>query len=458
MLNISENRIKGVNDINYASLKDIKNNLAKEVFIKVIIGIVLLLVVSMFLPWTQNIQTVGFVTALRPDERPQTIQNTIPGKIEKWYVQEGDLVEKGDTILFMSEIKTEYFDPELIQRTKEQVEAKASGITAYENKLLALDNQINSLNDLQKQKIKIVDNKVKQAKLQVTTDSAAWKAAEIDFETAKVRLERQEEMFKEGLISLTDLESRRLKLQETKAKAIAQENKYGLSVNKYINTLIEQDQVVSEFAEKIAEVESKRSSAGSELFQGLGDMAKMRNQLANYEMRQDQYFVVAPRDGYLTQALEAGVGENIKENTPIITIVPEKWKKAVEVYVEPIDMPLVKKGNEVMFLFDGWPAIVFSGWPQLSYGTFPGEVNAIDYNISPNGKYRVLVVESDKKPWPDEVRLGSGARGIALLNNVPVWYELWRQLNGFPPDYYKTDRARQIYDQKKKDAEAKKKK
>lgn len=457
MLNISHNAIKGAKELSYSSLKDIKNNLAKEVFIKVIIGIFLLLIVSLFLPWTQNIQTKGFVTALRPDERPQTIQNTIPGKIEKWYVQEGDLVEKGDTILFMSEIKTEYFDPELIQRTKEQVEAKASGIEAYENKLKALDNQINSLNDLQRFRIRTVDNKVKQAKLQVTTDSASWRAAEIDFETAKVRLERQEEMFRQDLISLTDLESRRLKLQETKAKAIEAENKFGLSVNKYINTLIEQDQVVSEFAEKISDVESKRSSAGSELFKGLSDMAKMRNQLANYELRQDQYFVVAPRQGYLTQALEAGVGENIKENTPIITIVPETWKKAVEVYVDPIDLPLVKKGNEVMFLFDGWPAVVFSGWPQLSYGTFPGIVNAIDYNISSNGKYRLLVVESEEKPWPAEVGLGSGARGIALLNNVPVWYELWRQLNGFPPDYYKTDRARQIYDQKKKDAEQKKK-
>jgi hypothetical protein len=23
-----------------------------------------------------------------------------------------------------------------------------------------------------------------------------------------------------------------------------------------------------------------------------------------------------------------------------------------------------------------------------------------------------------------------------LLNDVPVWYEIWRQLNGFPPEYY----------------------
>jgi membrane fusion protein, adhesin transport system len=437
MLNISKNSVQNtIWNKSYVTVQDIGNSLARKVFLKLILALLLLVIGMLFLPWTQNIQSKGVITALRPDERPQTIQNTIPGKIEKWYVQEGDLVKKGDTILYLTEIKTEYFDPQLIERTQEQVQAKANGINAYENKLLALDNQIHSLNDLQRLKIQTVDNKVKQSKLLVTTDSAGWKASEIELETARQRLKRQEDMYNQGLISLTDLETRRLKLQETKAKAIEQENKYGLSVNKYINTLIEQDQVISEFAEKISDVKSKRSSAGSELYDGLGEMSKMKNQLANYELRQEFYYVMAPRDGYITQAIQAGIGENIKENTPIITIVPQKWKKAVEVYVDPIDLPLIKRGNQMMFLFDGWPSIVFSGWPQLSYGTFPGKVQAIDYNISKNGKYRILVEESDIKPWPDEVRIGSGARGVALLNSVPVWYELWRQLNGFPPDYY----------------------
>jgi membrane fusion protein, adhesin transport system len=437
MLNISKNSVQTtIWSSSYTTVQNIGNNLAQKVVLKIILGVFVLIIGILFLPWTQNIQSNGVITALRPDERPQTIQNTIPGKIEKWYVQEGDLVKKGDTILYLTEIKTEYFDPQLIERTKEQVQAKANGINAYENKLLALDNQIHSLNDLQKLKIRTVDNRVKQSKLQVSTDSAGWKAAEIELETARQRLKRQENMYNQGLISLTDLETRRLKLQETKAKAIEQENKYGLSVNKYINTLIEQDEVISEFAEKISDVKSKRSSAGSELYAGLGEMSKMKNQLANYELRQEFYYVMAPRDGYITQAIQAGIGENIKENTPIITIVPEKWKKAVEVYVDPIDLPLIKRGNEMMFLFDGWPSIVFSGWPQLTYGTFPGTVQAIDYSISNNGKYRILVEESDSKPWPDEVRIGSGARGVALLNTVPVWYELWRQLNGFPPDYY----------------------
>lgn len=72
----------------------------------------------------------------------------------------------------------------------------------------------------------------------------------------------------------------------------------------------------------------------------------------------------------------------------------------------------------------------------MTYGTFPGEVVAIDPVISENGKYRVLVSERSGDPWPEALRAGGGARGIALLNTVPVWYEVWRQLNGFPPDFY----------------------
>ncbi len=35
--------------------------------------------------------------------------------------------------------------------------------------------------------------------------------------------------------------------------------------------------------------------------------------------------------------------------------------------------------------------------------------------------------------------IGTGASGIAILNDVPIWYEIWRNINGFPPDYYQVN-------------------
>jgi len=150
------------------------------------------------------------------------------------------------------------------------------------------------------------------------------------------------------------------------------------------------------------------------------------------------YFILAPQDGYITKAIQSGIGELIKEGSEIISIMPSDYELAVEMYVNPMDIPLLEKGQHVQIQFDGWPSVIFSGWPGISYGTYGGEVVAIDNFISENGKYRVLVShDKNYQVWPKEIRLGAGANTLTLLKEVPVWYELWRQINGFPPDYYK---------------------
>src|SRR5690606_21904894 len=126
----------------------------------------------------------------------------------------------------------------------------------------------------------------------------------------------------------------------------------------------------------------------------------------------------------------------------LVQIVPDNVEHAVELYVRPVDLPLLSKGRRVRFMFDGFPAIVFSGWPQASYGMFDGEVMAIESNISNNGKFRILIKEVEqKKPWPRELTFGTGASAIILLKDVPIWYEIWRNINGFPQDYYMEDQA-----------------
>jgi membrane fusion protein, adhesin transport system len=119
-------------------------------------------------------------------------------------------------------------------------------------------------------------------------------------------------------------------------------------------------------------------------------------------------------------------------------------------YVDPIDLPLIEKKQEVRIQFDGWPAIVFSGWPNTSYGTYGGRVFAIDNFISNNGKYRLMVSpDPNDHPWPDALRVGAGTFNMLLLKDVPIWYELWRQINGFPPDYYKNDWNTEVNKMKK---------
>ena len=146
MLNISENSTrKRINSSRYKSLLQVENRSSGQVIIRLSIAFLIILVVVMFLPWTQNITARGNITTLKPAQRPQTIHSVIAGRIEEWHVQEGDFVEKGDTILFISEIKDQYFDPELLGRTEQQLRSKEMAVKSYSEKVSALDVQIDAL-------------------------------------------------------------------------------------------------------------------------------------------------------------------------------------------------------------------------------------------------------------------------------------------------------------------------
>src|SRR5690606_16043854 len=125
-------------------------------------------------------------------------------------------------------------------------------------------------------------------------------------------------------------------------------------------------------------------------------------------------YILAPQSGYVVRMAKAGIGEIIKESEQLVSIIPEDYTMAVEMFVEPIDLPLVKIGQPVRFVFDGWSAIVFSGSPNTSFGTYGGRVVAVDNFIYPNGKYRLLVSPDPQDvPWPRELRMGTGAKGMA---------------------------------------------
>lgn len=438
MLNLSENTIKGhIDEERYKSFRRLKNRLPGIGLRKVLTFALILVIIIMLLPWTQNIRARGYLTALRPDQRPQTLQSVIAGRIEKWYVAEGTRVKKGDTLLHISEIKEEYFDPLLVMRTAEQVKAKEQAIGAYGDKVEALQNQIDALQLTRENKLQQARNYLIQAKLKVITDSTELIAAQTQSQIAVEQFKRAEKLYAQGLQPLNEFEARKQRFQDALAKVTAAENRLLTSRNAVQVAEVELMTLENEFQEKIAKARGDLYTSESALYEATGALNKLQNQLANYSKRSGLYWLLAPQDGVITKASKTGIGELVKEGEEIISISPVDFEIAVEMYVRPIDLPLIHRGQPVRFLFDGWPAVVFSGWPNVSFGTFGGKVVAIDNFASANGLYRILITpDPNDTPWPAALRVGSGAQGMALLKNVPVWYELWRQLNGFPPDYY----------------------
>jgi multidrug resistance efflux pump len=407
---------------------------ASEVLIYWLLGFFLVFMVTLFLPWQQNIRAEGFVTTLRPEDRPQTIESAISGRIKEWKVTEGQYVNKGDTILLLAEVKEKFFDPDLLKRISEQLAAKQQGIGGYQSKIVALSTQVSALSEGMELSIEKARNKLKQSQLKLISDSTDWQAEKIQLQIAQNQLVRQEDLYKKGLVPLTALESRRLKVQESNAKVISLENKTLMARNEILNAKIELNSLRAEYTDKISKATSDKSSAISSLAEATGEFSKMTNEYANMRIRNEQYALLAPQDGFVVKAMRAGIGEIIKENEAVVSIMPNEPQVAVALYVKAMDISLLSVGRSARVEFDGWPALQFSGWPNIAVGTFGGEVAVIDYVESKEGKYRILIKpdEADES-WPTRVRQGSGVRGWVMLDDVPIWYEIWRQLNGFPP-------------------------
>ena len=213
MLNISNNPLnKKIHLSGFSSTDRVFHERHYKYFNRFLLASAFFGLIVLFLPWTQNVRAKGYLTTLRPDQRPQTIQSTIPGRIEKWYVQEGDFVAKGDTILFISEVKNEYFDPKLVDRTSKQIKAKEASVSSYQGKVAALENQIEALKRERDLKLKQAENKLIQSGLKVQSDSIDLEAAQTNVEIAQKRFDRLVQLQSEGLKALTDVEEKKVEI------------------------------------------------------------------------------------------------------------------------------------------------------------------------------------------------------------------------------------------------------
>ena len=160
------------------------------------------------------------------------------------------------------------------------------------------------------------------------------------------------------------------------------------------------------------------------------------NQVRVSLARQSIQTKVAPSDGTILRLMSAGESTYVNAGEVLASFIPDGVERSVALVVSGLDAPLVYPGRTVRLQFDGWPMFQFSGWPNAALGTFPGIVEFVEPIADATGRFRVWVKEDlSEGGWPEEryARLGSRVRGWVLLEEVRLGYELWRQLNGFPP-------------------------
>ncbi|MBC7562396.1 MAG: HlyD family efflux transporter periplasmic adaptor subunit [Gemmatimonadaceae bacterium] len=391
-----------------------------RLFFYIVLGTLVATVLAMFLPWQQFIEGKGEVTAFSPSDRPQEVPSTIGGRIVEWYVQEGQAVTKGQPLLRIAEVKDDYLDPRTIDRYNDQLAGKTAAVSSKRDKVRQLQTQVS----LMEQNLRLSEQK---ARTKVAQYEAEVRAAVIDSSTSLIQLQRQQALFDQELTRLTDLENARVRYQNTIAKL--QEKRQTLQAAQ-----IELNAVALDYGEKIAKARSDQAATQAEIGEGSADVAKLRQNVQNLEIRNGFYIIRAPQNGTIVRATRSGIGEQLKEGGSVVTIMPADAQQAVALMVKPMDVPLLSVGRKVRLQFDGWPALQFAGWPSVSVGTFGGTVAVIDRVPGQNGDFRVLVKpDSVDEKWPRQLRLGSGVLGWAMLDEVRVGFEIWRRINGFPP-------------------------
>ncbi len=379
-----------------------------------LLGFCVLVLGLCFLPWRQFVSGSGRVIAFNPLDRRINVEAQVSGRVKHLHVVEGQKVKKGDLI-----IEIQDNDPNLIANLKAQREAIESRRDFAQGRVESLISQI---------------TQQKLAKAQAI-DSAQQRVAgaKIASETAILNYTRTEALHAKGLASQRDLELATLSRDSTSADLKSAEATFKRTSN--------------DFDAMIASIHAQKGSAHGDVATAERDLSVIDVQI-NQSMRQ---IVEAPRDGIVLQ-VAATDGTYLRPGSLICVIIPETDSRFVEIWVDGNDMPLIhsrkegQPGSSVRIAFEGWPAVQAIGWPNLAIGTFGGEVVFVDATDDGNGKFRVVVAPVDDTVdrgngpvtvgWPDKerwLRQGVRANAWVMLQQVPLWYEVWRQINGFPP-------------------------
>ena len=358
--------------------------------------LVVLGVALAFVPWRQTVSGSGEVTAYAPEARPRTVESRISARVADWHVVEGDEVAKGDTVAVLEDLGSSYLDDQFADRVAAQRTNTLNGLR------LEVERARQKLAQA-RQKRRSADEKVSNATLGVST--------------ARTRLARIEDLQDDGISSVRDLETARLKFRKARTDSVA---------------------AAADLAAARRAVESARLNVERKEQKLEAKQAALSRKVGNARERASNAIVRAPISGTVSSINRVGPGQIVKKGTTLATVAPKTDDRAAELFVSSIGASLIEPGRQVQLQFSGFPALQFSGLPDASTGTFAGTVRFIDPVGDGSGRFRMLVVPDTSAgnpswPSPQYLRQGAPAKGSVLLSSVSLGYEIWRRMNGLPP-------------------------
>jgi multidrug resistance efflux pump len=403
---------------------------AKRIAVVLFFLLLLTIILMIFAPWQQTITGAGYVVAYAPRERQQTLEATIEGRIVRWNEElvENARVSKGEFIAEIRDLDDDYsvrLDGQL-ENSRTVFEHAKSAADAAEEMLKAYRRVQTEIAAAQHAYVQSAEEKVAAAQQKLAIAEAA-------IPQLKAAFERADELQKIGNIALEKLQEIQRKLLESEGKVKEETANYSAARAELLGKQSDREAYIHKAAADVNYYEGALDKARGEVAKAEKEMREMESKVA----RQNTQSVTAPFDGYIVHLSSNGGSQLVKKGDAICTLVPYTQERAVQIWLDGNDAPLVEAGRHVRLQFEGWPAVQFSGWPSVAVGTFGGTIVSVDMVDNGKGKFRcqILPDSTDSQHWPTEryLRQGVRANGWVLLEQVPLWFEVWRKLNGFPP-------------------------
>ena len=394
---------------------------------RIVAAAVAVSVAFLFAPWQQVAPASGKVLAYAPGDRQQVVQAPVAGRVVRVLVQEGQRVEANEPLVDIMDV-----DPAMMQRLNQEVQALALREAAALSREEGATARAESLESAVRAAVEGAQSRVRMAQERQTATHRALDAAQATELTAQLNLTRQVGLHAEGLVSkraleLAQLEAARARAELERARAAVRAAEDEVSSLKADATRIHRQASAGANGAR-----ASAASARSEIAATRAEQARLSVRVS----RQESQLVRAPRAGQVLRVITSQGGAMVKPGDALLILVPDTQDRAVEIRVDGLHAPLLQEGAEVRIQFEGWPAVQVSGWPDLAVGTFVGRVAFVDDADDGRGQFRALITPDANAPrWPEPSRLRQGVRAQAfvLLNRVSVGFELWRQINGFPP-------------------------
>lgn len=394
--------------------------------------LLLALIAMLFVPWRQTAPGTGYVLALNPQERPQPVKSPVKGVVSeiKPGLREGSYVEKGELLLSLTPISEREVEQLNLQIMTVEAKKLASetNLTVYKQAVELQESSGRNMADSLDLEYKAAEQKWEQAK----NEELSLRA---ELEDKRNQLRIAEDVITKGLISREELVSKQQAVESQYQKVLKAEN----AVTEAFNTLEAKEEEIKAKKQEIFIKNQTAQAKVNEEEQKLNTILKELSELQLKRGELDRLQIRAPRSGFIQQLVALAGSDTVKETEQLFVIVPQASELCVELKVNGNDMPLLHEGDRVRLQFEGWPAVQFVGWPSVAVGTFGGKINRIFPTDDGMGNFRILVTPDNhldrENGWPDDryLRQGVRANGWVLLRRVPLGYEIWRQLNGFPP-------------------------